>query len=75
MNPAYLIDAYKIDHRRMLPKGVTRIYSNLTARDSRIEGVDHALFFGLQAFLQDVFMKQWGEWFALPVDEVCEARI
>lgn len=71
-NPAYLIDAYKIDHRRMYPKGTTRVYSNFTPRDSRVDGVEEVVFFGLQAFLQETLEESFGEWFELPENEVCE---
>lgn len=71
MDPAYYIDAYKIDHRRMYPEGTTRVYSNFTARDSRIPGVDKVVFFGLQAFLHRVLMEEFGRWFAEDRDVVC----
>lgn len=69
-NPSYLIDAYKIDHRRQYPEGTEAIYSNLTARGSRIEGVNSVVFFGLQAFIKRVLMDGFGEWFKLPEEQV-----
>jgi nicotinamide phosphoribosyltransferase len=76
-NPAYLIDAYKIDHRRMYPHGTKAVYNNWTARGSRIDGVDKVVLFGLQAFFAKVLEEMFGEWFARDEDDVCaeyEAR-
>lgn len=70
LNPAYFIDAYKIDHRRMYPEGTEFVFSNLTPRGSRLPGVDKVLFFGLQSFLQRILMDEFGEWFARDEDEV-----
>lgn len=70
-NPTFACDAYKLDHRRQYgPLGsVTRVYSNLTPRASRIPGVKHVVFFGLQAFLQDYCEERFGEWFAMDEDQ------
>lgn len=65
-------DAYKLDHRRQYPAGTEFVYSNLTARDSRIPGVDWTVFFGLQAYLRDL-TDRWDRFFAADVDEVCRA--
>ena len=73
LNPAYLIDAYKIDHRRMYPAGTTGIYSNFTARGSRVDGVDGVVFFGLQAFLERVLGDMFDDWFAQDEDAVVAA--
>ena len=52
-----LCDGYKLDHRRQYPAGTEYVYSNLTARSSRVEGVRHVTFFGLQYFLQRYLMQ------------------
>lgn len=57
-------DAYKLDHRRQYPVGTEYVYSNLTARGSRIDGVDATVFFGLQSWLLD-FSQKWDEFFQL----------
>ena len=46
-------DAYKLDHRRQysLAGDVSRVYSNYTNRKSRVQGMDHVVHFGLQAYL------------------------
>jgi len=45
-------DFYKVDHRRQMTPGTTRILENWTPRASRISGVDSAVFFGLRAHLK-----------------------
>jgi len=57
-------DAYKFDHRRQYPEGTEVVFSNLTARGSRIPGVDVTVFFGLQAFLTQL-TERWDEFFNL----------
>lgn len=47
-----LTDGYKIDHRRQYPAGTEYVYSNFTARSTRIGGADSVVFFGLQYFLR-----------------------
>lgn len=64
-------DAYKLDHRRAYPPGTQIVFSNLTARGSRIEGIDHTVFFGLQAWLTK-FQNGWDEFFALDQDGLTE---
>lgn len=70
-NPMFAIDAYKIDHRRQYPPGTMKVYSNWTARSSRLQGYDKVVFFGLQAFLQQFCIEQFGEWFQTDEDEAC----
>lgn len=68
--PLLHTDAYKIDHRRQYPDGTQIVYSNYTNRGSRIEGVDHVVHFGLQAFLQDFCIDAWVPFFEAEEDEV-----
>ncbi|WP_040704667.1 nicotinate phosphoribosyltransferase [Nocardia takedensis] len=70
-DPLFLTDAYKLDHRRQYPPGTTRVYSNLTHRASRVDGVEHVVHFGLQAFLRDVLEDSFAAFFAADVDRVC----
>lgn len=74
-NPILAIDAYKLDHRRQYPAGTTRVYSNFTPRGSRVAGVDRVVFFGLQAFLKDYCVDQFGQWFARPEDEAVDEYV
>lgn len=63
MNPLYLIDFYKADHRRQYPPFTEYVYSNWTPRASRISGVNYAVFFGLQYFLQKYLMDDMKKFF------------
>lgn len=65
-------DAYKLDHRRQYPAGTEFVYSNLTARGSRVPGVDWTVFFGLQAYLTDL-VARWQVFFDADVDDVRRA--
>jgi len=66
-------DGYKLDHRRQYPKGTEYVYSNWTARGSRIAEVDKVVFVGLQAAIQRRLMEDFEPFFAADVDEVCDA--
>ena len=63
MNPLLLVDAYKVNHNRMYPEGMTKLYSNLTPRKSRIKGINSVVVFGMQHFVQkyliDMFNKEF----------------
>lgn len=78
-NAATLCDVYKLGHRTMYPgptdgkSGTTRVYSNMTARTSRIPGLDRVVFFGLQAFTSRILEDLFGDWFDAPEDAVCAA--
>ncbi len=66
-------DGYKLDHRRQYPKGTEYVYSNWTARGTRIDDVDKVIFVGLQAAIQRRLMEDFVPFFAADVDEVCNA--
>ena len=61
-------DSYKLSHWAQYPPGTTRVYSNFTPRSSRVAGLDHVVFFGLQAFLQDWCGAAFDDFLALPED-------
>lgn len=71
--PLLQTDAYKLDHRRVysLSGKVSRVYANYTNRKSRIDGVDHVVHFGLQAFLQRYAIDAYEPFFAANEDDVC----
>src|ERR1700723_598665 len=52
-----LCDGYKLDHRRQYPPGTEYVLSNLTARSSRVAGVDEVVLLGSQYFLQRYLME------------------
>jgi nicotinamide phosphoribosyltransferase len=71
INPMCLIDGYKADHRRQYPEGTEFVYSNFTPRQSRIEGVNEVVFFGLQYFVKEYLIERWNKgFFERPKDEV-----
>lgn len=69
INPLVLNDFYKQGHAPMYPqpsatsKGTQKVYSNSTARKSRIEGVNHVVVFGLQYFIKEYLLTQWQKGF------------
>lgn len=63
MNPLLLVDAYKVNHYNMYPKGMTQLYSNLTPRKSRMKGVDGVVFFGLQHFCLEYLIEEFNKKF------------
>lgn len=66
-----LLDGYKLDHRRQYPKNARLVFSNMTPRGSRVEGVDAVVFFGLQYFLKEYVIKNWNEsFFSQPIEAV-----
>lgn len=71
--PLLQTDAYKLDHRRVyeLSGKVSRVYANYTNRKSRIDGVDHVVHFGLQAFLQKYAIDAYEPFFAADENDVC----
>lgn len=62
-------DAYKLGHIHMYPKGTTGVLANFTNRGSRLDGVDHVVHFGLQAFLQSFCIEAFAPFFAADEDE------
>jgi nicotinamide phosphoribosyltransferase len=66
-------DAYKLSHWAQYPPRTTRVYSNFTPRYSRIDGLEHVVFFGLQAFLKDWCETAFGDFLGLPEDVAVSA--
>lgn len=66
-----LLDSYKLDHMRQYPEGTSLVYSNLTPRKSRIEGVEGVIVFGTQYYVLRYLIEYWNEYFfKLPKEEV-----
>lgn len=63
MNPFLLTDAYKISHPQQYPKGTEFVYSNITARKSRMEGVNSVVVFGTRWFLQKYLVETFNDFF------------
>jgi nicotinamide phosphoribosyltransferase len=73
MTPMFNTDGYKLDHRRQYPKGTERVYSNWTARGSRVRGVHEVVFLGLQYAIKERLEKDFNEnFFNLPKEEVVQ---
>ena len=69
--PTLLLDGYKVDHRRQYPDNARLVFSNLTARGTRIPEIDHVVFFGLQYFIKRYLIQEWNnEFFSKPKEEV-----
>lgn len=63
IQPVILNDFYKQGHGPMYPFGTQRVYSNETARKSRVEGTHSIVVFGIQYFVKEYLMTQWTEGF------------
>lgn len=69
--PMFYKDGYKADHRRQYPEGTEYVYSNLTARYSRVPDVNYVVVFGIQYFLKDYLLRRFNEgFFKQPKEEV-----
>lgn len=72
MNPITLADVYKLGHRNQSPPGITRVYSNLTARASRVPGCEEVISFGGQYFRQKYLVEEMNaKFFGISADEAC----
>jgi nicotinamide phosphoribosyltransferase len=73
INPLLLTDFYKVSHPFQYPKNTSLVYSNLTARQSRIEGINKVVFFGLQHFIKKYLVEYFNEYFfKVPKEEIIE---
>jgi nicotinamide phosphoribosyltransferase len=63
INPVLLIDFYKSGHIFQYVDKTELVFSNLTARMSRINGVDKIIFFGLQYYIQEYLINMWRDEF------------
>ena len=69
--PLHAIDVYKTDHRSQYPDGTGMVFSNWTPRASRLDGVDHVVFFGLQYYVKEYLQRNWNDgFFRRPKDVV-----
>lgn len=70
-NPFLLTDYYKVGHVFQYPKNTTLVYSNLTPRSSRLEGIDEMVFFGLQYFIKEYLISYFNDnFFDQPKEKV-----
>lgn len=52
-------DFYKQGHYRMYPENTQKVYSNVTARKSRMKGINSIVVFGFQYFIKAYLMNEW----------------
>jgi len=70
-NPFLLTDYYKVGHVFQYPADTTLVYSNLTPRKSRIDGIEEMVFFGLQYFIKEYLLSYFNEnFFHQPKEKV-----
>jgi nicotinamide phosphoribosyltransferase len=65
-NPLYQIDFYKTGHASQYPPDTQQVWSNWTARSSRIPGETHVRWFGLRSFIQNDLMRWKSAFFEQP---------
>jgi len=53
-NPILWTDGYKVCHKDQYPAGLSWVYQTWTPRKSRVPGVNHVCFFGLQGALGEM---------------------
>ncbi len=63
LSPIFYKDFYKVHHYEQYPKNTSLIFSNLTARKSRIEEINEVVFFGLQPLLTHIFVHAFKIYF------------
>lgn len=71
---AHLLDGYKTGHKPQYPDGTEAVYSNLTARKSRIPGLTEVSYMGLNFFIKEYLIDRFNEtFFNKPKEEVLAA--
>ncbi|QIH35057.1 nicotinate phosphoribosyltransferase [Sphingobacterium sp. DR205] len=69
-NPILWTDGYKLCHKDQYPAHTAWVYETWTPRMSRIPGVSHVVFFGLQGALAEISNSFDEYFFAQPEDAV-----
>lgn len=72
INPIYLKDFYKVGHVDQYPEGTSLVFSNFTPRKSRMPGVNHSVFFGLQYLLKKYLINDFEKGFFSDVGCIIE---
>lgn len=71
IQPLIQNDFYKQSHYKQYPDKTTKVYSNLTARKSRMKGINTVVVFGFQYFIKAYLMGEWQRnFFDKPWEEV-----
>lgn len=74
MNPLLKVDFYKPHHVHMYPENMTKLYSNLTPRKSRLPGVNAVTVFGIQHFVKEYLIKDFNQNFFSPFSSATLSR-
>jgi nicotinamide phosphoribosyltransferase len=73
MNPLLCTDVYKVGHVFQYPPKTEYVYSNLTPRSCRLDGVSEMIFFGLQAYIMRHLVHDFdNNFFWRPEEEVLD---
>lgn len=71
LNPLFYIDFYKVGHVSQYHKDVQQVFSNFTARSTRIPGVTKVVNLGLSYFIQKYLIADFNEhFFSRPLEEI-----
>jgi len=71
-NPILWTDGYKLCHKDQYPAKTTWIYETWTPRMSRLAGISHVVFWGLQGALYEITHAFDTYFFAKPEEEVVQ---
>ena len=64
-------DAYKFTHKKMYPRGLTKLVSYWTPRKAMSKKYDKMVFFGLQEFIQRYLIDDFNKnFFEKPLDDI-----
>jgi nicotinamide phosphoribosyltransferase len=71
MNSMLLTDGYKLGHHFQEPENTELIFSNMTPRSSRVEGVDRVRLFGMNYLIEKYLIKDFNKnFFDKPLKKV-----
>lgn len=69
--PLLLCDYYKLSHRAQYPKGTEVVYSTWTPRKSLMPGINSAVAFGFQSFIQEMLVEYFNrEFFGRDITDI-----
>ena len=70
LNPIFWTDGYKMCHKDQYPVGMEWIYETWTPRQSRVDGIDHVIFYGLQGVLHELNQSFKEHFFNQPIGAI-----
>lgn len=69
-NPILWTDGYKLCHKDQYPVNTNWVYETWTPRMSRVEGIKHVVFFGLQGAMAEIVESFNDHFFSMPEEKV-----